>query len=334
MTRLFTLFTLSFLLSIPGYAQVNKTIVVEHFTNTRCSVCANRNPGFRTNLGNQNGVLLITFHPSVPYSSCVFNQHNKAENDGRTSYYGILTGTPRLVVQGEVISAGTNYASADIFTPHQNQMTPASLRIEQERIGSDSIEVRVWAKTEATHSLGALRLFVGLSEDTVFYNAPNGESPHYNVFRQSLSGAQGEQIFLSSTVGDSVMFVGKTSMDSEWDANRIFATVILQEEDNKELVQAGAVPASQNDVTTTSIDKDWDLGIRMYPNPAKEQLQIELSAPAPVQAQLYSLLGREIRNFTVQGNHVLNLQDLAPGVYWLSFQDQQGRLTGRKFVKE
>jgi hypothetical protein len=33
-----------------AHAQVTKKIIVEHFTNTKCSVCASRNPGFHTNL--------------------------------------------------------------------------------------------------------------------------------------------------------------------------------------------------------------------------------------------------------------------------------------------
>jgi len=80
-------------------AQVQKNVVVEHFTNTRCGICASRNPGFFTNLNNNPDVIHLAIHPSSPYSSCVFNQHNSVDNDDRTNYYGIYGGTPRLVVQ-------------------------------------------------------------------------------------------------------------------------------------------------------------------------------------------------------------------------------------------
>ena len=39
--------------------QVPLTIISEHFTNTKCSVCASRNPGFYTNYNSQSGILEI-----------------------------------------------------------------------------------------------------------------------------------------------------------------------------------------------------------------------------------------------------------------------------------
>lgn len=51
--------------------QVPKKVLVAHFTNTRCSVCASRNPGFFNNLDNQNNgdLIHIAYHPSRPYNS-------------------------------------------------------------------------------------------------------------------------------------------------------------------------------------------------------------------------------------------------------------------------
>ena len=37
-------------------AQVERTVIVEHFTNTRCGICAFRNPAFYENLNNQENV--------------------------------------------------------------------------------------------------------------------------------------------------------------------------------------------------------------------------------------------------------------------------------------
>tara|TARA_B110000285_G_C15096412_1_gene602244 strand:+ start:1583 stop:1825 length:243 start_codon:yes stop_codon:yes gene_type:complete len=78
---------------------VVKKVLVEHFTYTRCSVCASRNTGFITNLNAQSDVVHISYHPSSPYSNCQFNQYNLQENDDRTKYYGVFGSTPRLVIQ-------------------------------------------------------------------------------------------------------------------------------------------------------------------------------------------------------------------------------------------
>ncbi len=55
----------------------NQSVLVEHFTNTLCSICASRNPGFYQNLQSQQDVLHIAYHPSSPYAACVLNKQNR-----------------------------------------------------------------------------------------------------------------------------------------------------------------------------------------------------------------------------------------------------------------
>src|SRR6185436_4956285 len=86
-----------------GLAQVPKKTVVEHFTNTKCSVCAARNPGFNANLNHQANVIRLAIHPSSPYSGCLLYNQNATDNDARTNYYGVYGGTPRLVINGNVV---------------------------------------------------------------------------------------------------------------------------------------------------------------------------------------------------------------------------------------
>lgn len=100
---------------------VAKKVIVEHFTNSRCGVCASKNPSLFTNLTSHPDILHISYHPSSPYSSCVFSQSNPAENDSRTNFYGIFGGTPRIVIQGDVISSSTNFGSSTLFTAYEDQ---------------------------------------------------------------------------------------------------------------------------------------------------------------------------------------------------------------------
>lgn len=194
------------LIGLTTKGQVAKKVITEHFTNTVCSICASKNPGFYTNLNSQSGVIHLAIHPSSPYSSCILNQHNVTENDARTNYYGVYGSTPRIVIQGSVIPSSANYSSASLFSPFLSQNSPASIKIKQYKYGNDSIRSRIVIKTEALHSLGSLKLFVALAEDTIFYSSPNGETKHYDVFRKSLTGTSGVTVTLPSTVGDSVIF--------------------------------------------------------------------------------------------------------------------------------
>src|SRR5688572_14710898 len=110
MLRKIILFQIPFLsiLVVSTFAQTPRQVIVEHFTNTRCSICASKNPGFYSLLhGSYPQVLHIAYHPSAPYSNCYFSLQNPTENNSRTNYYGVYGSTPRAVIQGNVIPIKT-----------------------------------------------------------------------------------------------------------------------------------------------------------------------------------------------------------------------------------
>jgi hypothetical protein len=176
--------------------------------------------------------------------------HNPVENDARTNYYGVYGSTPRLVIQGVVISSGANYSSSSIFTPYLGQLSPASIKIVQSKYGNDSIRSRIVIKTEAIHSLPGLSLFVALAEDTINYTGSNGEPVHYDVFRKTLTGATGISITLPSTVGDSVVYTKSSPSNAAWNFSRIGTLAILQDATSKAVVQSEYALASSNNITT------------------------------------------------------------------------------------
>lgn len=243
------------LLSQISLSQVAKKTVVEHFTNTQCSVCASKNPGFYANLNSQANTLHLAIHPSSPYIGCLLYQQNPTANDARTNYYGIYGATPRLVINGNVISPSANYSSSAIFAPYQSLTSPASIRIVQEKFANDSIKSTIVIKTVATNTLGNLSLFVALAEDTVFYTGSNGEPMHFDVFRKSLTNTTGNAITLAPTVGDSVVFTFSSPSNLIWNFSRIYTLAILQETASKNLVQAEAVPAYAGIITKGTVLK-------------------------------------------------------------------------------
>ena len=129
MKKIFSILTALVAFNQCAMAQVPKKVIVEHFTNTKCSVCASRNPGFYTNLNAQSGVIHLAIHPSSPYAACVLSMHNPVENDGRTNYYSIYGGTPRLVIQGTVISSSADYSMSSIFAPYLAQIILFQLQL-------------------------------------------------------------------------------------------------------------------------------------------------------------------------------------------------------------
>jgi len=315
-----------FPLTLMSFAQVPKKTVVEHFTNSNCSICGNKNPGFYSNLSNQTDVLHLAIHPSAPYSSCLLYQQNPTANDARTNYYGIYGATPRLVINGDVTAANTNFSDPSLFTPYVGLTSPASIRIEQEKFGNDSIRATVIIKTEATHTLGSLALFVSLAEDTVYHTGTNGETVHYDVFRKSLTSPLGDALAIPSTVGDSVLYTFSSANDPIWDFSRIFTLAILQQNVNKELVQAEATLASDNNVTTSLPSLISDRDFNIFPNPATSEIYISSKPQLKSDIQIYNSVGKLM--IQTNGKNVINISGLDNGIYFIKINDVL-----KKFVK-
>ncbi|WP_317899602.1 T9SS type A sorting domain-containing protein [Aurantibacillus circumpalustris] len=330
------LFAFTVFIDLVG-AQVPKKVIVEHFTNTKCSICASRNPGFYSNLNNQNGVIHLAIHPSSPYPACVLSQHNVSENDARTNYYGVYGGTPRLVIQGVVIASTADYGSASIFTPYLSQNTPASIRITQTKFANDSIHSRIVVKTEALHNLGALKLFVCLTEDTVFYTGSNGESKHYGVFRKSYTGTSGMSVTLPAIVGDSAVYTMSSPSNSAWNLARINTLAILQNETTKEVIQSettippsSGVPAgiedqSENSSSVSVFYSNQNTSIFIQQNLKETHLNFDL----------YNLMGRKILSENIESSfEKVNANKLSSGIYLYKIESTNGNLkTGKLFVQ-
>ena len=314
--------------------QVPKKVVVEHFTNTKCSICASKNPGFYTNLNNQTGVIHVAFHPSSPYAACALSMHNPVENDGRTNYYSIYGSTPRLVIQGVVISSGANYSSPSIFTPYLGQTSPASIKIYQYKYGTDSIRSRVVIKTEAAHTLGNLSLFVALAEDTINYTGSNGEPVHYDVFRKSLTGTSGVSITLPATVGDSVVYTMSSPTNAAWNFSRIFTLVILQDAVTKAVIQSENISAKTNNLATGIKDeflKDLNAAVFFSENTINVDIDKIIGN---LDFELYDISGRRLLEKDIKANSEhFNVSTISPGVYLYLIKSEKGLVkTGKLLI--
>lgn len=305
--------------AITMVAQVQKNVVVEHFTNTRCGICSSRNPGLFSNLNNNPNVIHLSIHPSSPYSTCIFNQHNVSENDGRTNYYGIYGGTPRIVVQGQVIPASTNFATQTLFTSQAGQTSPFTLRTDVQISGGQAT-VNVVVKTEAMHSYSTLKLFTALAEDTIFYNAPNGENQHYNVFRESVFEVDGKTITPATMVGDSVMFTETIMVSNDWDVNRILGISLLQESGSKEVVQA-STSRKQIFTSTEDVEDITTTPFQLYS--VNNQVVFKADEVGSVyQVQVFDLQGNALYylNSSCQGNWTFD--KLPTGIYAIRIQSE------------
>jgi hypothetical protein len=297
------------LLAFAAAAQVPKAVVIEHFTNSLCGTCAFRNLGLFSNLAAHPEVLHLAIHPSSPYSQCLLNKHNTSENDARTNYYGIFGGTPRIVLQGNVVSPSVSFSTVSLFPNQAGQSSPFSVRMTLGAVdANDEFEVRVVVRTEAAHNYGTLQLFAAIAEDTLFYAAPNGENQHYNVFRKSVFETNGRTITPAAAVGDSVVLVQTMTMNSVWVAERVLGIAILQEGSSKAVVQA----ASSRSALVSATAARMAANFRLYA--AGNRLFFEPETAADYEIQVFDLQGKAVQQFFVR-EKTEQIMDAPTGFY-------------------
>jgi hypothetical protein len=314
-------------------AQVAKNMIVEHFTNTKCSICASRNPGLNTNLNANTQVQRISIHPSSPYSNCFLSQQNTAQNDARTNYYGVFGGTPKLVINGSPISTSQNYADAAMFAPFVAQSN-FSIGIKQYAVGLDSIRSELVIKRVAPGApTGSASLFAGLVEDTVFGNGGNGEAEHYNVLRRALFTPQGQVVTLPVNTGDSLILNQTEKFNSVWNSTRMRTVAILQDEITKLVIQSELSTTEQIGATTMIKNYNNLSSLNVYPNPASQYIAVGSSDFKLYNFELSNQLGQVIAKGFVSNKQRINVADFNNGIYFLKIFDERAELTRKILIK-
>ena len=316
-----------------SYAQVAKPVVVEHFTNSRCGVCAGQNPPFYQTLAIHPEVKHIAYHPTSPYANCQFAQHNPTESDARTNYYGLYGSTPKIAIQGSPVSNSPNpFSNPNLYDSYQGQTSSFSLKVIQTK-ETDTIRIRIILKTEAAHAFTSLHLYAAVAEDTVFYNSPNGESLHHDVFRKSFFGANGLTITPSPTVGDSVVFESKLGKNPVWNFSRIFGYALVQNATTRVLVQSDFAAPTDNMVTAIKDHNKTDLGFTLFPNPSRSTFTLTTKSTEKASIQIFSVTGSLLISSVSDQQKAEFGGSLSPGIYWIHVTTKTGTNVV-KWVKE
>lgn len=312
---------------------VPKKTIVEHFTNTRCSICAGRNPGFYTALHQNPDVIHIAYHPSSPYSDCLFSTQNKSQNDARTNFYSVYGATPRFILNGEE-RTGTQVQSPTVYNEFKNQTTPIDLKVKVAKFGTDQIEVTFEAKAVSNNTVGTVFYFIALVEDTVFYNAPNGEKIHHDVFRKSFTNAGLPGFVAPQNEGNLFTFKDSRIIESSWDASRIYAVVVLTDA-NKKVVQV-AKSALYNPDIVSSVENELtkDESLTIFPNPASSELLVRSKSNETLKNILiFNNSGQPALQITPKpGQQTFDVSSLENGTYFVQIATEN-KVSVRKFIK-
>lgn len=200
-------FLFLFMLSGIGFlqAQVNKTPLVEHFTQASCGPCATQNPILQQRLdafgsGNYVRISHQVSWPGVDPMNAAY----PAGPDVRRNYYGI-TGVPNTSLNGGSPGNSGTIITASTLNAAAAQTTPYQLDITQTWISGDSLEVDITVTNTTSAAISSAdRLRVAMIEDRVFYPvAPgsNGETEFEYVMRMMYNPSTGAPSTDGATIG-------------------------------------------------------------------------------------------------------------------------------------
>lgn len=335
MKKLFSFVAFSALcLTLSAQSMPKRYVLLEHFTNSRCGICAGKNPAFYTLIDQYpNEVRHLSIHPSVPYSDCKIYLANPTQNNARTSAYGV-NGTPRVALNGSLVPVSTPLLSAATLQAAFGQESPIAIEVQEGGTAPNkttSVTVRMVGDPPA----GPHKLFVAVAESTVNYASPNGETKHYDVFRAMLTDINGDPITLpakgaSATYNFSYTHTQPSGWTSNYDSLYVLAFV--------QHAQTGAVlnTGTRFDPIFTSTNETSTIQpVLIRPNPVTEEASILLPDEEVLQVEIFSVEGQLVQtDYSIKTDQILRMpvSRLVPGIYWVRVTGKNRLYTG-KFVK-
>ncbi|MCR9103111.1 MAG: T9SS type A sorting domain-containing protein [bacterium] len=190
-------------------AQVQKRVLVEHFTQASCPPCAAQNPAFNNMLfDNWEKLVTIKYQTSWPGFDPM-NEQNPGEVQSRVDYYGV-TGVPNVIMGGTLDAGTAGQATVGQIDNIHAEMTPIEMDMSHSISADlDSMFITAVIKNVSADEFnpGNTVAHIAIVEQEILFPEPPGstdELDFYNVMRKMLPDADGTSLG-AIAAGDSVV---------------------------------------------------------------------------------------------------------------------------------
>lgn len=306
-------------------SQVKKYVLLEHFTNSRCSVCASRNPAFYTLInGHPQDVHHIAYHPPIPYSSCIFYQANTTENSARTNFYGVV-GTPKVALNGILVNGGSQLLPAATLNAALPLTSPIQMHVTETSGTNRTATVQIY--THGAVPDGNYKLYLAVVEKTINYTSPNGETVHHDVFRTMLPAIDGTPVTLAQP-GGSVTLSFNYSVAAGWNASEVYVVAFVQHTTSQEVLNSG----TRFDSFVLSAGEPHFQTASVQPNPVGETAVAYIGEDRAEALEIFAINGQRTSvSFDNQqlGRVAFSMAGLPRGIYVLKVTGEKGVYTAK-----
>ena len=334
----------------------SRVVLLENFTNTSAAanetpLTSNQNTKYANPSGAPNGsgdvslgeIVKIQYHVPFPGSD-LLNEQNQQMHNSRAAFYGITT-VPAARVDGGYDNG--NFVSWFDSYNDDRVLTPSVIKLEAsaQKVGTDvKINVTLTNTTSQALLLDGFHLFTVIVQkeilkagnEALFGSTTNARFAY--VAKQMLPTTAG--IPLNGSLAGSAVYPNLPeitwSHPNGGDAIVVFVQQI--DGDNKNVLQAYFMEIPPlPDVITDTEDPEYANHIYLYPNPANNNLSIELpgavNKPTPV--ALFDAFGRMVQQTEFKAGErtkTISTANLANGIYMMQVITPQGSKAVKKVM--
>lgn len=321
------------LTAIVAQAQTSakRYVFIEHFTNSKCIICSNKNPAFFSLIDQYpDDIHHIAIYPPIPYNTCAFYLANPTENSAWSNSYGI-NATPRVALNGTLIPLDAQLLSSATLQMYLNQTSPIWIQVNESGSGANrTATVKVHSLDQSSGN--TFKLFAAVVEKSVAAPPPpnNGEQTHHDVFRDMLTDITGMDITLPAA-GQFEEFTFNYAINPAWNANEVYVTVWIQNPVSKEVLNSG----TRFDPVLTVAGEAAPQSIQIQPNPVSEIAFARIGEDIARQVEVFAINGQRIStDFESQETGLVSIPTatLKPGIYFVKITGEKGMYVA-KMVK-
>ena len=220
----------------------NKKVLLEVFTSITCINCLQANIfcdniSFLNNVTiNDTNVLIINYHPSF-FPADPFFRFNEELNIEREQFYNIGFIPSGFSGGGQLASPFSASQWTNQINSNLAEFKEAAIEIENSTDTSDRTGVIV-IRTELREQNqgGNLKLFIIVTENNLYYNAPIGNKNYHNIARQMINQPGGDPIQILP--GQTTTLSKNYSINSGIEIKNSAIIVFVQNPDNRKVIAA------------------------------------------------------------------------------------------------
>lgn len=250
------LLTLLVAMATGVFAQSQRMVLLEHFTQASCPPCATYNPLVKQYFDNTTtNATAIKYQTSWPGTDPM-NAHNPGDVQARVTYYGV-SGVPDVVIDGNVAQGnpGTLFAGGQSSTM-DTRATVASdfdITVSHAFTGAGVDVTAVITATNAVANANLKAHVVIVEKEISFANPPgsNGETEFYNVMKAMLPTSAGTDLGDVWSNGTTEVLTESWNIANVYNVSELAAIVFVQDDVTKEIMQANI-----SEVMTSTLNLD------------------------------------------------------------------------------